>query len=64
MSDLDWTKAEAHLQEVRRQYTEIGAAGVPGLTMVLNPLAVRLERAMRDPTLRTETLYAEIMATQ
>ena len=59
MSELDWKQAEEHLAEVRRQYTEIGAAGILGLTIVLNPLLVRLARGERTPE-----LHAEIMATE
>lgn len=53
----EWEKAEAHLKEVRQQYTDIGAAGVPALTITINPLLVRLERCER-----TNALHDEIMA--
>lgn len=59
MTEEQWKAAQAHLQEVRRQYVEIGAAGVPGLTLVLNPLLVRYERGER-----TQELYDEVMATE
>ncbi len=55
---LDWTMAYAHLQEVRRQYVEIGGPGVLALTITLNPLVVRYERGER-----TQKLYDEILAT-
>lgn len=56
--ELNWDAAKKHLDEMRRMYTEIGAAGVIGLTLGLNPLLVRYERGER-----TRKLYNEIMET-
>lgn len=56
---LDWDKAKARIQEVRETYAAIGAAGIPGLAIVLNPLLLRLERGER-----TVELYDAIMATE
>ncbi len=40
----DWGKATARLKQIRRQYTDIGTAGLPALALTINPLLVRLER--------------------
>ncbi len=56
MTDRDWEKAQAYLKKVRQQYTDIGAAGVPALTITINPMVVRLERGER-----TDALHDEIM---
>lgn len=55
----DWEKAIKHLQDVRYWYTAIGAAGIFGLTFVLNPLLVRYEKGER-----TQELYDSIMNTE
>lgn len=57
MTNKDWEKAQARLKEIRQQYTDIGAAGMPALIITINPLLVRLERGER-----TEVLHNEIMA--
>jgi len=49
---MDWEKAEKHLKEIRQAYTDIGAAGLTGLQLSINPLLVRFERGER-----TESLY-------
>lgn len=54
---LDWDKAQKYLKTMRHAYTDIGAAGTFGLTMVLNPLQIRFEKGER-----TQKLYDEIMA--
>lgn len=56
---LDWAEAERHLQGVRRQYVDIGVAGLLGLRLTLDPLLVRYERGERTPD-----LHAEIMAVE
>ena len=47
----DFRAAWDHLQEVRQQYVAIGAAGVLGLTLSLNPLVVRYEKGERTTEL-------------
>lgn len=56
MTELDWKRAEEYLKEVRRQYCEIGMAGIPGLRISIDPLLVRFERGER-----TQELHSEIM---
>ena len=56
---MDWQKAYEHLQKVRREYVEIGAAGAPALTFTLNPLLIRYEKGER-----TEELYNSMMSTE
>jgi len=53
----NWEQAEKHLKEVRRQYTEIGIAGMPALQISINPLLIRYENGER-----TDDLYKSIMA--
>lgn len=55
----DFQDAYDHLQEVRKQYVEIGAAGMLGLTLSLNPLVVRYERGERTPELLEEMRNVE-----
>jgi len=59
MKDMkrNWEEAEKHLKEVRRQYTDIGIAGMPALQISINPLLVRYENGER-----TEELYESIIA--
>jgi hypothetical protein len=52
----NWDKAYNHLQEIRKDYTEIGASGVFALTLTLNPLLIRYAKGER-----TEELYREMM---
>jgi hypothetical protein len=59
VSEDQWKAAHDHIQEVRRQYTEIGASGVLGLTLTLNPLVVRYARGERTPELYTAMLATE-----
>jgi hypothetical protein len=54
--DLDWSAAKEHLDNVRMQYTQIGAAGLSYLNSIANPLLIQYER--QD---RTLNLYEEIM---
>lgn len=54
---MNWEKAENYLKEVRQRYTDIGASGVPALTMVINPILVRFEGGERS-----EELYDDIMS--
>lgn len=56
---MDWEKAYEHLQEVRVNYVEIGAAGVLALTLTLNPLVVRYEKGERTQELYDAMLAAE-----
>jgi len=58
-SELNWDAAEAHLREVRKAYAEIGAAGIFGLRVVLDPLQVRYEKGER-----TAELYEAIFNTE
>ena len=53
---LNWNKAKAYLDEVRSNYTEIGASGLIALQLTINPLLVRYEKKERS-----KTLYDEIM---
>jgi hypothetical protein len=59
MNNLAWEKAKDHLQETRQQYAEIGASGIPALTLILNPLLIRYEKGER-----TQELYDEIMESE
>ena len=58
-SSLEWLAAYEHLQEVRRIYVDVGAAGVPALSLSLNPLLLRYARGERTPELHAEMLAAE-----
>lgn len=53
---LDWPKAKAYLDQVQKNYEEIGPAGRFGLAITIMPLQDRYERGER-----TEWLYNEIM---
>lgn len=57
--DLDWEEATNHLKEIRQQYTDIGGAGVPALTITINPLLIRFERGERTPELHREIMRLE-----
>ena len=46
-AELDWDFAQTHLNETRKNYFDIGAAGVPALTAVINPLFLRFEKGER-----------------
>lgn len=59
MDNLAWEKAKEHLQETRQRYAEIGASGIPALTLTLNPLLIRYEKGER-----TRELYDEIMESE
>lgn len=52
-----WLNAESHLKETRQNYVDIGMAGIPALTAVINPCLVRFEKGER-----TEDLYESIMS--
>lgn len=54
-----WAVVFAHLQEVRRQYVDIGGAGVFGLTMTLNPLVSRYAAGERTARLYREMANVE-----
>ncbi len=45
--ELNWDEAKSHLNEIRRMYFDIGVAGVPALTAVINPLFLRFEKGER-----------------
>ena len=53
---MDWKKAEDHLKDIRKRYTEIGVSGMPALQVVINPLLIRFENGER-----TKELYNEIL---
>ena len=59
MNELDWELAKDHLDEVIKQYTAIGAAGLTVIRFFLNPMLVKLEKGER-----TQELYDEIMAVE
>jgi len=54
---MDWDKASFHLREIRRQYSELGAVGIPALTFTINPLLIRFEKGERS-----KELFQEIMS--
>ena len=54
--NLDWDSAKDCLKEIRQQYTDIGVAGIPALTAVINPLLIRYENGERS-----KALFDEIM---
>ena len=53
---MNWQKAEDHLKDIRKRYTEIGVSGLPALYITLNPLLIRFENDER-----TEELHDAIM---
>jgi len=53
---MDWKKAINYLEEVAKNYIEIGAAGQPALMITIFPLRTRYEKGER-----TEDLYNSIM---
>lgn len=55
--ELDWTKAENWLKEIRQIYTDIGVSGLLGLQFSINPLLIRFEKGER-----TQKLFDEIMS--
>ncbi len=55
----DWETVKAHFDEVRQQYVDIGASGVPGLTLTFHPLLVRYERGERSDELLREMRAVE-----
>jgi hypothetical protein len=55
-SEIDWTKAEQHLQTTENAYAEIGSPGYWTLSLVVRPLRDRFNRGER-----TQELYDEIM---
>jgi hypothetical protein len=52
-----WTEAKEHLDEIRMMYTGIGASGLLGLRLSINPLLIRYEKGER-----TQDLYDAIMS--
>lgn len=56
---IDWTKAKEYLDEIRKQYTEIGSSGLFALQLTINPLLVRYDKGER-----TQDLYDNIMSLQ
>lgn len=54
--ELDWDEAKKWLDRIRKDYTEIGASGLIGLHVTINPLLIRYERGER-----TKSLYDDIM---
>ena len=63
MSDIDWTKAKAHFDDIRGQYQAL--EGMPGvnttiaLRMVFDPLAKRYNARER-----TQELYEEMLSVE
>lgn len=55
-TEQEWKKAKEWLDEVRQAYFDVGAAGLFGLRLSIDPLLVRYERGER-----TDELYDEIM---
>ena len=53
---MDWEKAEKYLNDMIQAYTEIGWAGMFGLTLTLKPLKARFDKGER-----TQELYDDIM---
>lgn len=51
-----WNEAKSWLDEVRQAYVDVGAAGLFGLRISIDPLLIRYERGER-----TEDLFEEIM---
>jgi len=56
MKTYDWEEAKKYLDKVRQIYTEIGACGLLGLQITINPLLIRYEKGER-----THDLYTSIM---
>ena len=54
---LNWESAKSHLDDWRREYTDVGVKGIPSLRLFIDPLLVRYERGER-----TKELYDEIMS--
>jgi hypothetical protein len=54
---LNWEDAKKYLDHIRIRYTEIGAAGLLGLYVAIDPLLVRYEKGER-----TQELYDAIMS--
>jgi len=52
---MNWEKAKNYLYEIKREYENIGFAGVFGLSVTINPLVKRFEDGER-----TQELYDEI----
>ena len=58
---LDWDAAKTHLDELQQQYTEIGAAGIPALTLAMfGPRYFGL-RYFYERGERTQGLHVAIM---
>lgn len=58
-SGFDWEAAEKHLNTIRGHYAAIGAPGMMGLTMVLNPLLTRYSKGERSAALYEAMLAVE-----
>lgn len=56
MTEQEWKDAKEWLDEVRQAFFEVGAAGLFGLWISIDPLLVRYERGERS-----QELYDEIM---
>ena len=54
---MNWIEAKKYLDEIRRQYTEIGISGMFVLRMFIDPLFVKYEKGDRS-----KKLYNKIMA--
>ena len=56
---LSWSKAKKRLDQIRLEYTKVGVTGLPGLTMVINPLLVRYENGERTKELYNAMIKLE-----
>lgn len=54
--ELDWNFAKTHLYKTRRMYFNIGTAGIPALTTVINPLFIRFEKGERTVELHNSII--------